>query len=91
MDERDVICVPVYNHVQTFQDPQVRHNNLVMEVDHPEVGGLKLVAPPIKLSETPGWVHLPPPTLGQHTAEVLSDLGFSREEISMFKTNGVVA
>jgi formyl-CoA transferase len=90
MDEQDLICVPVYHYGEVFQDPQVQHNNLVMEVDHREAGKLRLLGPPVKLSDTPGWAHLPPPMLGQHTDEVLSHLGYRSEEINELRANGVV-
>ncbi len=58
-----------------FADPQVRARDMVVEVEHPVAGPTRLVGIPVKLSETPGAVCRPAPTLGQHTAEVLGELG----------------
>ena len=65
---------------------------MVTEVEHPSCGPMKLVSPPVKYSESKPSIRSPPPTLGQHTDEVLSEmLGMSGDEIEKLKADGVVA
>ena len=65
---------------------------MVTQVDHPSCGPMKLVSPPVKFSEAKPSVRSPPPTLGQHTDEILSDtLGMGKEEIESLKSEGVIA
>ena len=64
---------------------------MVVEVNHPKTGNIKLTGIPVKLSDTPGDVTLPPPTLGEHTTSILKDyLGMSDEEISDLREEGVI-
>jgi len=70
----DVIVGPVNDYAEVFADPQVRHNEMVVETDHAS-GPLRVTGVPVKLSATPGAVRRPPPALGEHTAEVLAELG----------------
>ena len=66
--------------------------NMVTEVEHPYCGPVKLVSPPVKFSEAKPSIRAPPPTLGQHTDEVLADmLGMQQEEIKSLRSEGVVA
>ncbi|MBZ5537956.1 MAG: CoA transferase [Acidobacteriia bacterium] len=59
---------------EVFQDPQIQARGMIAQVNHPTIGHLRLVGIPIKLSETPGEIRLPPPRLGEHTEEILSSL-----------------
>jgi crotonobetainyl-CoA:carnitine CoA-transferase CaiB-like acyl-CoA transferase len=72
----DVIVGPVNDYAEVFADPQVRHNEMVVETDHAS-GPLRVTGVPVKLSATPGAVRRPPPGLGEHTAEVLAELGLA--------------
>jgi crotonobetainyl-CoA:carnitine CoA-transferase CaiB-like acyl-CoA transferase len=65
---------PVRSIQEAFEDEQVLHRDMVQEVQHPTVGPLKLVGPPVKYSRTPAAIHLPPPLLGEHTRSVLQTL-----------------
>jgi crotonobetainyl-CoA:carnitine CoA-transferase CaiB-like acyl-CoA transferase len=71
--DNDVIAGPVNEYDEVFADPQVQHNEMVVEVDH-HAGPLRVGGVPVRLSETPGAVRLPPPALGQHTDEILREL-----------------
>lgn len=71
-------------------DPHVKAREMVVEVDHPTIGKMKTLGVPVKLSETPGAVTRAAPTLGQHTAQVLVELGYSLEEIDALRAAGVI-
>ena len=59
---------------QVFADPQALHRHMVVDVQHPVAGPTRVLGVPVKLSETPGGIRRPAPTLGQHSAEVLAEL-----------------
>jgi len=71
-------------------DPQVRSREMVVEVEHPRVGAMKTLGTPVKFSATPTAIRRPAPLLGEHTREVLKDLGYSAAEIEAFERNGAV-
>jgi len=84
-------CGPVNNMEHLFADPQIRHRNMVAEIEHPTIGTLRLGGVPIKYSETQPSVHLPPPLLGQHTDEILADvLQYSPDRIDALKQESVI-
>ncbi len=90
-EKQDMMAVPVNSYRETFQDPQVLHNNMVIEAQHPRAGKMNLVGFPIKLSDTPAELRDPPPLLGEHNEEVLGDLlGMSDEEIETLRDEGVI-
>jgi succinate--hydroxymethylglutarate CoA-transferase len=64
---------------------------MVEEVDHPTCGPIKLVNTPVKFSESTPGIRSAPPTLGQHSIEVLKSLGYSEQQVEEFKASGVVA
>lgn len=64
---------------------------MVKEVDHPTCGPIKLVNTPVKFSESTPGIRSPPPTLGQHTSEVLQQLGYTDSEVEELKAQGVVS
>jgi CoA:oxalate CoA-transferase len=82
-------CGPVNNLRQTFSDPQVLHQEMVIEIPQPS-GPVKVPGFPVKMSETPAVVRLPSPQVGEHTIEVLKELGYEATEIEQFIENGAV-
>ena len=88
-----VPCGPINNLEQVFADPQVRARGMTVELPHPAAGGqpTRLIANPIKFSETPISYDRAPPTLGQHTDELLRELlGLTAEETTTLRKNGVI-
>jgi crotonobetainyl-CoA:carnitine CoA-transferase CaiB-like acyl-CoA transferase len=81
---------PIYEFHEVFEDPQVRHLGLVAEVEQPGAGKVKMLTFPGRASGTPPRIDRPAPLLGQHTAEVLGELGLAREEIDRLATAGVI-
>jgi len=84
----------IYGRVQTpdevLADPQALANNFFAEIEHPEVGQTKLVTTPIKFHQNPASVRTVSPEVGQHTEEILLEIGYSWDDISRLKDQGVV-
>lgn len=86
-----VPCGPINDIEQVFNDPQVRERGLVLELEHATVGKVASVACPIRYSKTPLTYETPPPALGQHVEQVLTELlGLGPEEIQRYRDDGVV-
>jgi CoA:oxalate CoA-transferase len=91
LEGADVPCAPVHTVAEVCEDPHIAYREMLVEVDHPGVGPLRIVGSPLRLSETPGYVRGPAPRLGQHTEEILRDLlGFPEEEVVALREQGVV-
>lgn len=86
-----VPCAPVQTIDKVFNAAQVKHREMVTEIEHPTAGKIRMAGLPVKLSVTPAAVRLPPPLLGEHTAEVLDSwLGLDADAVAELKRDGVV-
>ncbi|MDU2064182.1 MAG: CoA transferase, partial [Sporomusaceae bacterium] len=91
IDAAGIPCGPINTVDRVLKDPQVAARDMIVEVEHPIAGKLKMPGLPIKLSETPGSVEIPAPLLGQHTKEILAAmLGISSDEVDELKANNVL-
>ena len=90
LNERGVACGPIHNLAEVFADPQIRHQQMLVEMPHPAHGTVKLLGMPVKLSDTPGEFRLPPPLLGEHTDDVLREIGYGADAIAEFRRAGIV-
>jgi crotonobetainyl-CoA:carnitine CoA-transferase CaiB-like acyl-CoA transferase len=87
----DAMAAPVNELPDVPLDPQVRHNGMVVTTNHAALGTLEVTGVPVRFGRTPGSVRQSPPTLGQHTREVLDELGFDGHEIARMAAAGAVA
>lgn len=85
LDIAEVPSGPVNDIAGALSNPQIVHREMVREIEHPLAGPLKILSNPIRLSATPIETYSPPPTIGQHTDEILRDIGFSDAEIDAMR------
>ena len=90
LEEAGVPCGPILDYAEVFADPHVQERGMVQEVDHPVGGRIRALGPAVKLSETPAAISRPSPLYGQHTAEVLGEIGYAGAEIQVLAEAGVV-
>ncbi len=90
LDRAGVPNGPIYLISEVFSDPQTLHRQMKVTIPHPTAGEVTVTGVPVKLSETPGEVHRPPPLLGQHTEAVLRELGYTSEEVDALRREGAI-
>jgi len=91
LEKANVPCGPINNFQEVFENEQVKARDIQINVPHPTAGKMKLVASPMRLSKTPVEVRMAPPTLGQHTDEILRErLGLSAQDILVLRKNGSI-
>jgi crotonobetainyl-CoA:carnitine CoA-transferase CaiB-like acyl-CoA transferase len=86
----DIPAGPVKTVQELMDDPAVRHHDMVHEYDHPEVGRLRVMGQPLVFADTPARDPGPPPTLGQHTDEVLKEIGYDAAAITELRGRKIV-
>lgn len=105
LEKFKVPCGPINNMQQVFSDPQVLHRGMLQvssfdvchqltefqEIEHPTAGNIKLTGIPVKFSSTKAEIRYPPPLLGQHTRQVLLELGYTQEEIQKLAQQQCIA
>ncbi len=88
--ERDVPAAPLNTLDEVFKDPQVREYGFPLEVEHPQMGKMRLVGSGVDLSRTPPAVTLPPPMLGEHTEEILTKCGYDPVVVAKLREQGII-
>jgi crotonobetainyl-CoA:carnitine CoA-transferase CaiB-like acyl-CoA transferase len=91
LTDNDIPAALTQSLQQFMRDPAVLHHKMVVQYDHPELGPLSLMGQPLRFSDTQAPDAGPPPTLGQHTAQVLRQAGYADHEIADLRRRGVVA
>ena len=87
--EADIWAAPVNTFPQVASDPQVRHNCTITQFDHPTAGKFRTIGPPVRFSRTPSSIKRPPLT-GEHTAEILKEVGYTEEQIAELSRDQVI-
>jgi crotonobetainyl-CoA:carnitine CoA-transferase CaiB-like acyl-CoA transferase len=90
-DEHDCCIEPVLHLEEALDSELLRERGMVVELDQPHLGAVRQLGVPVKMSRTPGAVDTPAPALGEHTREVLGEVGFADEEIDAMIESGAVA
>jgi len=91
LGQAEIPIGPINTIDRVFADPQVLSREMLVEMEHPKVGKLKVVGSPMKLSKTPVQYRIPPPLLGEHTESVLREvLGYDKETIARLKEAKVI-
>ncbi len=89
-EENDVPAAPLYNMAEVVRDPQVAHLGLVEEVEHPKMGKLKFVGPAVSFANLSREKIKPPPLLGEQTATILAELGYTQAAVEELAEQGIV-
>jgi len=90
LEANDVPHAPVYNMQEVFQDPQIKHMGLEIEIKRQDKPNIRTVAFPNAFSDSKNPHPLPPPELGEHNAEYLKPLGYTDQQIAEFKEKGII-
>ena len=90
LNKASIPCGPINNIKEVFNDPQVKYSNIVESVTHPKLGEIKLVGQAMKLSRTPSKLKKAAPEKGEHTREILTELGYNDKEIKNFKMENII-
>ena len=90
LDEVDVPCAPVLTRDNVHLNPQVQANGIIVEQEHPVVGLVRQARPAEQMDVTPSAISRPAPTLGQHTEEVLLEMGLNQKRISELRESGAL-
>ena len=90
LDGAGVVAGPIYNMEQVYRDPQVLAREMMVDTEDPDLGTIHNIGVPVKLSSTPGSIRRRAPALGEHSAEILLERGFSQDEVDGLLAEGVI-
>lgn len=90
LEKQDILCAPVHSLQEALIDPQTQVNGMIVELEHPHAGRVKLLNTPIRLSVTPSTMRLPAPMLGEHNQEILVELGYDDDVIASAAGTGAI-
>ena len=92
LERAGIPCGPIYSVAEALAHPQVKARDMVVALDHPTAGPIRVTGVPVRLSDTPGSVRTPPPRLGEHTRKLLQELcGVEAEELERLTKAGVIS
>jgi crotonobetainyl-CoA:carnitine CoA-transferase CaiB-like acyl-CoA transferase len=90
LTEAGVPCAPILTRNQVIRAPQVEALGAVVEIDHPTAGKLRQMRNAARFSGTPAEIRRPAPALGEHTREILAEIGYTADEIDGLRADGVI-
>jgi crotonobetainyl-CoA:carnitine CoA-transferase CaiB-like acyl-CoA transferase len=90
LNEAGIACGPIWSIGEALQSDVVAELGIIQQVQHDLAGSIPLIGPAIEMSQTPPIIRRPPPLLGQHTSEILVELGFSEAEVDRLAGEGAV-
>jgi crotonobetainyl-CoA:carnitine CoA-transferase CaiB-like acyl-CoA transferase len=89
LESKGVLCARINSFEDAARDPQIACNNMIVSMEDPDVGELKLLGTPVRLFGTPPELNDFPPRLGQHNQDVALELGYTEEEVAHMVDNGI--
>jgi formyl-CoA transferase len=90
LDTNQIPNAPINTISEVFDNPQVKHLGIPKQITHPKMGASQLVGSPINMSDTPPKFFRPAPLLGEHTSEILAQLGYDGSEIDELRAAGII-
>lgn len=90
LGEAGIPTSPIRTHEELCADPYMQESEMLVELEHPSAGKIRVTGVPVKLRSTPGSIRRPPPRLGEHNREVLREAGLSEQEIAALTEAGVI-
>jgi crotonobetainyl-CoA:carnitine CoA-transferase CaiB-like acyl-CoA transferase len=90
LEAADIICAPINEYDAVLASPQLAHNGVIVEMQHPRAGRVRMAGPALGDRDAQSRVHLPPPMIGEHSRAVLADFGFTPQEIDAHIASGAV-
>jgi crotonobetainyl-CoA:carnitine CoA-transferase CaiB-like acyl-CoA transferase len=90
LEAAEIPCGPIQGVLEALESEQAQAREMTVEVEHPLLGSLHQVGVPFKFGATPATIRTPPPLLGEHSAEILTELGYDPGVIARMRTDGVI-
>jgi crotonobetainyl-CoA:carnitine CoA-transferase CaiB-like acyl-CoA transferase len=90
LEAAGVLCARINTFKDAMQDPQIAANKMIVSMEHQRAGELKMLGTPIRMHGTPPELKITPPDLGEHSIEIVRELGYSEEAIERFRDSGVI-